>query len=152
MFPAPVMKLSAIAGCLLIAGCAPHTLLRTRLVNQVPPGEYTVTVSEDPTGSRQPNAVLFEAARGIVALDLPGLRHVGVASPESYAYLLKSGFTIHEVRGGDGTLTGYVMAPGRAHVMVWERESPGGVVVTVTGMESVPESAGGGGGGGGGSM
>jgi hypothetical protein len=56
------------------------------------------------------------------------------------------------VRGADGAVTGYLMAPDRAHVMVWEREPRGGVVVTVTGLSSVPESGGGGGGGGGGAM
>ena len=64
----------------------------------------------------------------------------------------RAGFVVHEVRGADGAVTAYVMAPGRAHVMVWEREPRGGVVVTVTGLSNVPESGGGGGGGGGGAM
>jgi len=153
MSPAPIIKLSALAGCLFIAaGCAPHTLLRSRVVEQVPPGEYNVSVSEDPTGSRQLSAVLFETARAMVTLDLPRVRHVGIARPDDYGYLLKAGFVVHEVRGADGAVTGYVLAPGRAHVMVWEREPRGGVVVTVTGQSSVPESGGGGGGGGGGAM
>jgi hypothetical protein len=90
-----------------------------------------------------------EATRAMVTLDLPGVRHVGSARPGDYGYLLKAGFVVHEVRGADGAVTGYLMAPGRAHVMVWEREPRGGVVVTVTGL---PESGGGGGGGGGGAM
>jgi len=150
MSPVPMVKLSALAGCLLIAaGCAPHTLLRSRVVEQVPPGEYNVSVSEDPTGSRQLSAVLFETTRAMVTLDLPRVRHVGTARPDDYGYLLKTGFVVHEVRGADGAVTGYLMAPGRAHVMVWEREPRGGVVVTVTGLSSVPEAGGGGGGGGG---
>ena len=148
---APIVKLSALAGCLLIAaGCVPHTLLRSRVVEQVPPGEYNVSVSEDPTGSRQLSAVLFETTRAMVTLDLPRVRHVGMARPDDYGYLLKTGFVVHEVRGAEGAVTGYLMAPGRAHVMVWEREPRGGVVVTVTGLSSMPESGGGGGGGGGG--
>ena len=150
---APIMKLSALAGCLFIAaGCAPYALLRSRVVAQVPPGEYNVSVAEDPTGSRQVTAVLFEATRAMVTLDLPGLRHVGPARSGDYGYLLRAGFVVHEVRGTDGAVTGYVMAPGRAYVMLWEREPRGGVVVTVTGLSNVPESGGGGGGGGGGAM
>jgi hypothetical protein len=150
---APIIKLSALAGCLFMAaGCAPHTLLRSRVVEQVPPGKYAVSISEDPTGSRQFSAVLFETTRAMVTLDLPRMRHVGTARPDDYGYLLKTGFVVHEVRGADGAVAGYVMAPGRAHVMVWEREPRGGVVVTVTGLSSVPESGAGGGGGGGGSM
>jgi hypothetical protein len=148
-----VIKLSAVAGCLIMAaGCAHHTLLRSRVVEQVPPDEYDVSVSEDPTGSRQLNAVLFETARAMVTLDLPRVRHVGMGRPDDYGVLLKAAFVVHQVRGADGAVTGYVMAPGRAHVMVWEREPRGGVVVTVTGLSSVPESGGGGGGGGGGAM
>jgi hypothetical protein len=147
----PIIKRSALVGCLFMAaGCAPHTLLRSRVVEQVPPGEYNVSVSEDLAGSRQVSAVLFETTRAMVTLDLPGVRHVGPARPGDYGYLLRAGFVVHEVRGADGAVTGYVMAPGRAHVMVWEREPRGGVVVTVTGLSSVPESGGGGGGGGGG--
>jgi len=102
--------------------------------------------------SREVSAVLFETTRAMVTLDLPGVRHVGPARPGNYGYLLRAGFVVHEVRGADGAVTGYVMAPGRAHVMVWEREPRGGVVVTVTGLSNVPESGGGGGGGGGGAM
>jgi len=148
---APIIKRSALAGCLVMAaGCAPHALLRSHVVEQVPPGEYNVSVSEDPTGSRQVSAVLFETTRAMVTLDLPRVRHVGPARPGDFGYLLRAGFVVHEVRGADGAVTGYVMAPGRAHVMVWEREPRGGVVVTVTGLSNVPESGGGGGGGGGG--
>jgi len=150
---APIIKRSALAGCLVMAaGCAPHALLRSHVVEQVPPGEYNVSVSEDPTGSRQVSAVLFETTRAMVTLDLPGVRHAGPARPGDFGYLLRAGFVVHEVRGADGAVTGYVMAPGRAHVMVWEREPRGGVVVTVTGLSNVPESGGGGGGGGGGAM
>jgi hypothetical protein len=122
------------------------------VVEQVPPGQYNVIVSEDLTGARQPSAVLFETANAMVTLDLPRVRCVGFAKPDDFGNLLKAGFVVHEVRGADGVVTGYLMAPGRAQVMVWAREPRGSVVVTVTGLSSAPESGGGGGGGGGGAM
>ncbi len=53
------------------------------------------------------------------------------------------------MRSANGVVAGYLMAPARAQVMVWDQGARGGVVVTVTALSSVPESGGGGGGGGG---
>jgi len=145
-----VVELLALASCVFMAvSCAPHTLLDSRQVDQVPPGRYTVTVWEDLAGRRQFRAVLFETAHAPLKIDLPGVSRVGIAKPDDYGNLLKAGFVVHEVRSADGVVAGYLMAPARAQVLAWDQGARGGIVVTVTGLSSVPESGGGGGGGGG---
>ncbi len=153
MLPTRVIELLAFTGCLLLAvSCAPQALLPSRQVDQVPPGQYDVTISEDLTGSRQFTAVLFQMTTVPVTLDLPKVSRVRGAKPDEFGSLLKSGFVVYEVRSANGVVAGYLMAPARAQVMVWDQGARGGVVVTVTALSSVPESGGGGGGGGGGAM
>lgn len=108
-----------------------------------------MTISEDLTGSRQFTVVLFQMTTVPVTLDLPKVSRVRGAKPDEFGSLLKSGFVVYEVRSANGVVAGYLMAPARAQVMVWDQGARGRVVVTVTALSSVPESGGGGGGGGG---
>lgn len=145
-----LMELLAVSGCLVgILSCAPQALLRPRQVDQVPRGQYNVTVSEDPSGSRQYNAVLFETTAAPVRLDLPRVNRKGMAEPDDYAAVLKAGFVVYELPSAAGLVTGYLVVPARAQVMIWDQGAArGGIVVTVTGLPSAPESGGAGGGSG----
>lgn len=145
-----LMALLAVSGCLVgILSCAPQTLLRPRQVDQVPRGQYNVTVSEDQSGSRQYNAVLFETAAASVRLDLPKVNRRGLAEPGDYAAVLRAGFVVYELPSATGAVTGYLMVPARAQVMIWDQGAArGGIVVTVTGLPSAPESGGSGAGSG----
>ena len=140
------MELLVVSGCLVgILSCAPQALLRPRQVDQVPSGQYNVTVSEDQSGSRQYNAVLFETAAVPVRLDLPRVNRLGLAEPDDYASVLKAGFVVYELPSAAGVVTGYLVVPPRAQVMIWDQGAArGGIVVTVTGLPSGPESGGGG--------
>lgn len=144
-----LMELLAVSGCLVgILSCAPQTLLRPRQVDQVPRGQYNVTVSEDQSGGRQFNAVLFETAAAPVRLDLPSAQRKGRAEPDDYAGALRTGFVVYELSSAAGVVTGYLMVPARAQVTVWDQgAAQGGIVVTVTGLPSAPEAGGGGGSG-----
>ena len=130
------MELLAVSGCLVgVLSCAPQALLRPRQVDQVPSGQY--------------NVVLFETAAAPVRLDLPRVNRRGMAEPDDYAAVLKAGFVVYELPRAAGVVTGYLVVPARAQVMIWDQGATrGGIVVTVTGLPSAPESGGGGGGSG----
>jgi hypothetical protein len=144
------IELLAVAGCLVgILSCAQQALLRPRQVDQVPSGKYSITVSEDQSGGRQYNAVLFETAAAPVRLDLPRVIRRGMAEPDDYPAVLKAGFVVYELSSAAGDVAGYLVVPQRAQVMVWDQGAAGGgIVVTVTGLPNAPESGSGGSGSG----
>jgi hypothetical protein len=136
--------------CLLgLVGCATFVPLTPERVDRVPAGRYHVMVSEDRTGVRKYNALLFEMVNASVTLDLPTVEPGGVASPEDYPAALQAGFVAYEVRAASGAVQAYLLVPARARVTVWNQPSgKGGLVVSVSGLPATPETAGSGGSGG----
>ena len=131
-----------------IVSCATFVPDTPQRVDRVPPGRYHVMVSADPTGIYKYNALLFETASAAVTLDLPTVEPGGVASPEDYPAALQAGFVVYEVRGPSGTVQAYLLVPAQARVTVWNQpREKGGLVVSVIGLPTTPESAGAGGSG-----
>jgi hypothetical protein len=132
-----------------IASCATFVPDAPQRVDRVPPGRYHVTVSEDRTGTLKYNALLFETAPAAVTLALPAVESAGVARPEDYPAVLQAGFVVYEVRGPSVIAQAYLLVPAQARVTVWNQpKGRGGLVVSVTGLPTTPESAGSGGSGG----
>jgi hypothetical protein len=106
-------------------------------------------VSEDRTGVRKYNALLFEMVNASVTLDLPTVEPGGVASLEDYPAALQSGFVAYEVRTASGAVQAYLLVPAQARVTVWNQPNgKSGLVVSVSGLPATPETAGSGGSGG----
>ena len=138
-----------VTWCLFgVVGCAALVPLTPQRVDRVPAGWYHVMVSEDRTGIHKYNALLFETAPATVTLDLPTVESGGVASPEDFPAALQAGFVVYEVRGASGTVQAYLLVPTQTRVTVWNQpRGKGGLVVSVIGLPTTPESAGSGGGG-----
>jgi hypothetical protein len=132
-----------------VVGCATFVPITPERVDRVPAGRYHVIVSEDRTGVRKYNALLFEMVNASVTLDLPTVEPGGVASPEDYPAALQAGFVAYEVRAASGSVQAYLLVPAQARVRVWNQPNgKGGLVVSVIGLPATPESAGSGGSGG----
>lgn len=131
-----------------IVGCASFLPDTPQRVDRVPPGRYHVMVSADRTGTFRYNALLFETGTAAVTLDLPTVEPGGMAGPEDYPSALQAGFVVYEVREPSGTVQAYLLVPAQARVTVWNQpKGKGGLVVSVIGLPTTPESAGGGGSG-----
>ena len=142
-------QLLVVTCCLFgIVGCASFVPDTPQRVDRVPPGRYHVTVSEDRTGTFKYSALLFETTPAAVTLDLPAVEPAGMARPEDYPAVLQAGFVVYEVRGPSGTVQAYLLVPAQARVTVWKQtKEKGGLVLSVIGLPTTPESAGGGGSG-----
>ena len=142
-------QLLVVTCCLFgIVSCATFVPNTPQRVDRVPPGQYHVMVSEDRTGVHKYNALLFETATAAVTLDLPTVEAGGAARPEDYPATLQAGFVVYEIREASGTVQAYLLVPAQARVTVWNQpRGKGGLVVSVIGPPTTPESAGGGGSG-----
>ena len=140
------LQVLVVTCCLIgVVSCATFVPDTPQRVDRVPPGRYQVTLSADRTDTFKYNALLFETAAGAVMLDLPTVEPAGVARPEDYPSALQAGFVVYEVRGASGTVQAYLLVPAQARVTVWKQpRGKGGLVVSVIGLPTTPESAGGG--------
>ena len=142
-------RVLGVTYCLFcVVGCVIFVPLTPERVDRVPAGRYRVMVSEDPTGVRKYNALLFEMVSASVTLDLPTVKPGGTASPEDYPTALQAGFVAYEVRAASGAVQAYLLVPAQARVTVWSQpKREGGLLVSVIGLPTTPETAGSGGSG-----
>jgi hypothetical protein len=105
-------------------------------------------VSEDRTGVGKHNALLFQMVNASVTLDLPTVESGGVAGPEDYPVALQAGFVAYEIRAASGAVQAYLLVPAQARVIVWSQpKGNSGLLVSVIGLPTTPETAGSGGSG-----